>query len=417
MKCLIAISLIAILASSVIAADSECKVFNCGGIEQPAEGNNICVLADEAATTFSIQNCEGTNLFCQTDIAEWSDPSTAPASTNCGATGTPYVWPPTPTKEAGGALPGDYCTAVADCFQSEGVACTNSKCVSTLTAGAVCTESKQCPENHYCSTDEETKVCTEAIAANQACDNVKICQFGLLCASPDDSEDSKCWENNSLDNGAKFTMIIPAQLSMLQSNEENADDVDPTISVASVCSTHFAIAIDAANMKYECRNGARNDDQKRKQATAGVDCPIKMFTNDDNTEAVVGSTKAKCGFNTDNSAYCPMLKGDDDVINAIEEAQKKAPEGSKCHPLSGMGAGSLCNEIKENLWNTTEYFTVSQRLSQAISVNSYLVANNDECVAGSITRSFWFGRFGDDAMSYSFIGTLSVFAILMAFIY
>jgi hypothetical protein len=421
MKCLIAISLIAILASSVIAADSECRVFSCGSITQPGEGTTICIKADEPKKAFSIQSCEGTTPYCQTDAAEWNTPGTAPESTSCGANITPYTWPPTPTMEDGGALPGDYCKTAADCFQSTEVACTAGTCVAKLGLGEVCTASNQCPQGHYCTTDKSAaaeRVCTPAIAANAACDTVNICQFGLLCATKDGADVSMCYGNNSFKNGEKYTMIVPAQLSMFQSNEENADDVDPTIQVASVCETHFAMTVDAVNMKYECRMGARNEEQKRKSPTLETLCKYNKFDNADNINATASTTPSMCGFNKDNAAYCPMLKGDDDVVDAIEAAYKKAsPDSSKCHPLSGMRTGSLCNEIKENVWNTTEFFTVTQRLSQAATLSSYNVANNDECVASSITRSFWFGRFGDDAMNYSFIGTLSVFAILMAFIF
>jgi hypothetical protein len=414
MKCIIAIAFIAILATSVVADGSTCKIYSCGSITQTEEGPNTCVQVDDnVETTFNIQNCEGTTPDCVTTEATWLDPATAPATATCGVIANPDTFPPTPVTIAGAGVPGDFCSATADCVKEEGVTCEGTTCTTTLGLNDECTTSTQCPAGHFCSTDVEAKVCTVARKAGETCNTINLCAYDSVCIQIDGSEEMKCAGRSSVEDGVKFTPIAGQPKAVM--NLGAGEDVDPKIISYYICKTGYALLADPTSPQLECRNGARNDEQERRTDFADNTCAITKFDGD-TKEGVASTTTSRCGFNIVNNAFCQMLKGDDDVIKAIEGVKHKDVDYSKCHPLSGPTTGT-CMEVKDKLWTQPEFFKFFQRSMQAILASSPLVADNDQCVANSITQQFWFGKFGDDAMSYSFIGTLSVFAILMAFIY
>jgi hypothetical protein len=414
MKCIIAIAFIAILATSVVADGSTCKIYSCGSITQTEEGPNTCVQVDDnVETTFNIQNCEGTTPDCVTTEATWLDPATAPATATCGVIANPDTFPPTPVTIAGAGVPGDFCSATADCVKEEGVTCEGTTCTTTLGLNDECTTSTQCPAGHFCSTDLDAKVCTVARQSGETCDNINLCAFDSVCIQVDGSEDKMCAGRGSVAENVKFTAIVGQPNAVMNLGAE--EDVDPSIVLYYICKTGFALVVDAENSIFECRNGARNTNQDRKTAFNGDTCAYTKFDGE-TADGIEGTTTSRCGFNTVENAFCQMLKGDDDVINAINGVKYSVADFSKCHPLSGGSTGT-CVEVKDKLWTEPSFFTFFQRSMQAVAGNSPLVADNDQCVANSITQQLWFGKFGDDAMSYSFIGTLSVFAILMAFIY
>ena len=416
MKCIIAIAFIAILATSVVADGSTCKIYSCGSITQTEEGPNTCVkVNDDVETTFNIQNCEETAPDCVTDDPIWLDPSTAPATATCGVIANPDTFPPTPKTFVGLGVPGDFCSATADCVQENGVTCEGSTCTTTLGLKDVCTTSTQCPQGHYCSTDADAKVCTPAKKVGDTCDNINLCAFDSVCIQLDGADDKKCFGRNSVAENQKFTEIFgePKAVMNLAAGEQ---DVDPTIIFYPICKTGFARVVDLPSLKYECRKGARNTKQDRKTEFNGDACEYTKFDGD-TVDGIKETIPSRCGFNRVDNAFCQMLKGDDDVINAMNAVKYTVVDPSNCHPLSREATTGTCMEIINKLWKEPTYFPFFQRSMQAIAGNSPLVADNDQCVANSITQQLWFGKFGDDAMSYSFIGTLSVFAILMAFIY
>lgn len=160
---------------------------------------------------------------------------------------------------------------------------------------------------------------------------------------------------------------------------------------------------DAPDTTYWCMTATTNTEDVTKGLDTGAKCATKEFVNTaEPTTESAGETVAKCGFNQDAMAYCPLQTGDalvqDPMASAVASWNAKRTE---C-PSGGnaMMCAKWSSEDKENI------ATYSLHSSLVYATQGWPnVANNADCVKDTYTS--WFH--GSNAAS---LGVASVFAAL-----
>lgn len=396
----IAILFVAIIA---IAFAQECRVFSCGTITQGEGTDKICAQQAGETQDFNLGECDA-QTYC--GAFAWTQPGEATTDTTCGTTVPPTTWPLQFEATAGAALDGDICSAVADCYTSteNPSACTDGICVAGSEAGGACQNDNDCPRGHSCLGD--TPVCTAHLDDGATCTADNQCKFRRSCVTVGTAESATCTPFASLNDGDQFTTPSGTE-------ESNADVVG-----SLVCKSGFQTSVENV---IQCRSGDRNKDQalsSLKTDAAGTDCPIVQFTADTLADFATGTDatgqQSVCGFNTDGKAWCPRMPGDDDVRSAVE-AFNSAWNGVNCHRNSGGATGSLCKGAQDAMGSDAGW--AFWRNTNGIG-NAQVFANraqNDRCVADTITTDFWNGQFEDNAYGMSAIASL--FVLVAALIY
>jgi hypothetical protein len=397
----IAILFVVLLAAA--CAQDGCKVFSCGTISQTAGETEKCVSLQANSTQgiYDASTCSKVGEYCQ--AWEWDMVSQVADSAVCGATQYETSWPTQFVAATNVALDGDICKNTTDCFSSttNNATCESSVCKSSIAAGGACGVTNDCPVSHWCPTD--TKVCTVHSNDGATCTDVNQCGFRRDCiaiVTNGTAANSTCVAWGQLAIGANFTTPVTGAFVGL----------DATLSGSQVCKSGLQVSIGGTN---QCRSGEKNSVQGRpnlKKATVGESCATMQYTGDslaDFNTPVNGTSRSVCGFNTDSSAWCPLLAGDDEVVNFIS-AFTTVWNTIKCHKNSGAsGTGSVCKsqqdaEGLDDGWKVYQY--IVQTSSEVAFANT---AQNDRCVAETITSNFWQGQFGA-AYTVSAITSLSV---------
>jgi len=129
-------------------------------------------------------------------------------------------------------------------------------------------------------------------------------------------------------------------------------------------------------------------------------CNITAYVSPDVAkfdEESISHGAAGCGFNRNDSSFCPVEIGDDFMVNSLSPFEGPVTD-SDCHKSSKLNAelGSLCldynltihaqGDIGLNYTRARQIFRDPQ-----VSIN---VADNDRCVAESITTAYWNHQFG-----------------------
>jgi hypothetical protein len=176
-----------------------------------------------------------------------------------------------------------------------------------------------------------------------------------------------------------------------------AENEDDDFIVMGVCETQVAMKF--KNGTFQCRKGPKSKFQEissLKRNYSGLFCDIELQDDPDNYKIIkYSSVISQCGFNKEPSAYCEVQLGDDYVINAVRKARSKYFRSIKnCHPLSNFDQNKvpLCQEVLKN-FASNEVFIAIKRIKDAHNKTYHLTANNDKCVAISITQKFWMGKF------------------------
>lgn len=404
----IAILFVVLLAAA--CAQDGCKVFSCGTISQTEGESEKCVSLQANSTqgVYDASTCSKEGEFCQ--AWEWDMVSQVADSAVCGATGYVTSWPTQFVAATNVALDGDICNNTTDCYSSttNNATCESSVCKSSIAAGGACGVTNDCPVSHWCPTD--TKVCTVHFKDGATCTDVNQCGFRRDCieiVTNATAANATCVVWGQLENGANFTQTVPRALNGL----------DATLGGSQVCKSGLQVTIGST---FQCRSGARNIDQGRdslKKANAGTECKTMEYTNDTlagfNTP-VDATTRSVCGFNKDSSAWCPLLAGDDEVVDFIS-AFTTVWNTIKCHKNTGAsGEGSVCKsqydaEGLDDGWRVYQYI-----VQTSSDVAFATTANNDKCVAETITSNFWQGQFG---AAYTVSAITSTFVLIASFIY
>lgn len=229
----------------------------------------------------------------------------------------------------------------------------------------------------------------------------------------------------SLKQGNNFTIIDDSQLSkslkkfnekLFLGGEELTDDQtidDP------ICDTFFAIFVDYTEDKrsiYQCRKAAHNINQAMddfKRSDVGGKCEFYSYlTREDYKKQTKGQTYAGCGFNLQDNAWCSMLPGDDFVINAYTKFYKQfLTDNKKCHISSETDCAYILSGFDNSVGLT--YFRALNNIAGWFQ----FTADNDECVAETITAQYWAGRFGDGALYTTATFGILCLSILFYFVW
>jgi hypothetical protein len=404
---------IAILSSVLIAAacaQEVCKVFSCGTISQTEGQTEKCVSkqANNTDVTYDTSTCSNTGEYCQ--AWTWGSVSEVTDSAVCGTTQYTTSWPTQFTAETNMALDGDICQNTTDCYRSvlNNATCVSSLCVSNVTLGGTCGATNDCPVGHWCPSD--TRNCTVHADDGANCTNVSQCGFRRDCieiVTNGTAATATCVPWGSLANGDTFTRTVSGA-----SGELNA-----VLGASDVCKSAVQTTISGIS---QCRSGERNTVQGRsnlEKNTVGETCVTQQYTNDtlagyDTT--VNSSTVSICGFNQDNKSWCPLLGGDDEVVDFIS-AFTTVWNTITCHKNSGAsGQGSIC-KAQQDAEGIADGWRVYQYLIQTSSEVAFATtANNDRCVAETITSNFWQGQF---MSAYTVSAISSMFVFIVSIIY
>jgi hypothetical protein len=390
MKYLLSVVLIC-LAAHTLADDNQCKVFKCGSIPQPYEGSDVCVLQNGGyGSDYKASICKKKGEVCKTSDDAWGDPSHAPSSAICSE-GTSPTWPPERVPPSDGySLPGDYCTHNSHCFGADSDKIywdtIINTCVSTLREGDACYDSKSCPADQYCKDSK----CARAVKEGGECSVTDPCSYGLTCVASDELfEKYVCANTGAFHEGDRFKFATSVPENLLKVKTPNV-----AFLLTGLCKTQIAMFLDRSSLQW--RKGAVSASQKLKDLErkhVGDYCDYTMTDDPDpkNYMKVTSYTSsAKCGFNKDSFYYCNPEIGDDYVTQAMEAADNELTiPNEKCHPLSG---GRMCeHSYQEHVTNAV--FVATRKITSAVYGSYYLIANNDKCVANTITQSYWRGHF------------------------
>jgi hypothetical protein len=234
------------------------------------------------------------------------------------------------------------------------------------------------------------------------CEVGEACQFGTACVKIGDDTDFKCSALHKLDKNTQLDR------SMFNNGESDWIGYD------SLCSTYHVIEIDVSVM--ECRDGdlsvGISSLSDYKQKGAGVECKYK--TNSDKaTRDVTDKTDSSiCGFNKDSSGYCRMRKGDKFFQDVIQKYAKIDKTQISCHPKSlVITCDSFLKKVDENL--LIDFQQANLNIIYEDERGYPLFANNDKCVAKSITAEFWQGRNPDSGYIAKSIYAMTLFFTIL----
>lgn len=203
----------------------------------------------------------------------------------------------------------------------------------------------------------------------------------MICVASDVTQKNyTCHKPGSLSNNQNFTITY-------------VEEVDEFFGVNSLCPGHTVNNTDNAN-KRTCRPGDLSNEQNESQLRRSGTDQMCNYTTFHGPGILAGQNRsatepAECGFNRDNSAWCRKRKGD----KWFQEAYKKfiATDFTQlyCHSESSVAE---CYEFHHG--NATSiHRTFTNALFEVSSVTGFArVANNDRCVAESVTSSFWMGN-------------------------
>lgn len=339
----------------------------------------------------NVDKCD-TGAYCKANN-DWITPESATVNSKLKCNGIP-----TPTPTPTNVVPGDYCTADKDCYGNDkGAKCTANACTPTIKETESCADKdgnadhKLCPVGLYCKAD---KTCAKTIAAGQKCSTADLCSFGLACykATPE-ATDTTCGKLFSLDYDgvADLAAVHPSAWT----------------GPAFFCKSYYTWTSADAPPKTYCRNPPKSDDTTEAalmRDESGKDCTYKTWDGAGVTADKPTATKdtSKCGFNKDGSAYCNKRIGDtwyqSEVVQKLTTLDLTK---LSCHVDTGLAS------CKAFIDQGADWIKAFAKRSAELGDGSWArVANNDGCVAKSITNSYWGDSSPDSAFSYSVVSTL-----------
>ena len=249
----------------------------------------------------------------------------------------------------------------------------------------------------YC----KDKVCTQQKAENQTCEKPQEWKFGLNCiALGPDFDNYTCTALHKLPNGSKFAK------DRIQYNGK-------WTGYNSMCQSYHSIEVDLSTA--ECRAGDRNKEQTREALKKNGNGEPWQFTSFSGNFPILGETvskESKCGFNNITNGFCSKRKGD----NWFVEAHKMymSLDLTKLSWSAGSNVDEKWYDIVNIDPKIRETF-IKALLEVDEEYGYHLIANNDACVAKSITAKFWMGTHPDDdsAFYYSSVSLISIAVIFL----
>ena len=405
------IAIASFLLLGAACAQDVCKVFSCGSITQTEGEADKCVSvqANNTDVTYDISTCTKDGEYCQ--AWEWNMVSQVSNSSVCGNTNYETPWPPQFTAAANSGLDGDICNSTAECYSSatNNATCESGVCKSSIAAGEACGITNDCPVSHYCPTD--TKNCTVHVDDGANCTTVDQCDFRRSCieivTNGTAAANATCVAWGTLENGDTFTETLSGA----------SNGLEATLSGSQVCKSAMQTTIDGT---IQCRSGDRNKVQGRsdlEKTTVGESCETELFTNDTLAgfeTSVNGTSLSICGFNQESTSWCPLLRGDEEVVKFVDTFVA-VWNTIKCHKNTGISSGpSVCKAQQDAQGSDDGYKVYQYTVQTGSEVEFANTANNAKCVAETITSDFWLGQF-TSAYTASVITSMCV--LIASFIY
>ena len=308
-------------------------------------------------------------------------------------------------------LAGELCTNSSQCFNNAGGAnCTAvgnnvGHCMTPVAEGTTCPDlagagrgHDYCPENMFCNS---TKKCQPAIRQGGKCDQDTLCAFGLACIATDTAfTNFTCQPFGTVPSGSRFKEFL-------------INEGDDYTGLYSVCESYNYNETDVHELR-ECRPGDKSElENESDLRKSGIDqmCNYKRYTGAGaNTTHPVNATEpAECGFNRDTYAWCRKRKGDRWFLATHRRVKELDLSSFNCHPKSPM---NLCHDAVTRIDKNLQ-LDFQQRLFEVSPFTGFArVANNDRCVAKTITAAFWQTRSPDSAFGLTLA---SVFTAVLTF--
>ena len=372
----------------------KCKVFQCGNISQ-TEGESTKCIQPTNGPDFLAQKCDRATQHCSSD--SWV--RSGQADVGICMDNKPDIDPAT-------RAPGDFCEETKDCFGNEAeVSCASNTCVTTRAVKAECPALEGGDRGHiwwpvgsYCATDT---TCTPQLGEGGVWETGEACKYGYACVLIGDQTEYKWTNFKSVQTGTNFS------IERIQHGE------DKWIGYDNVWESLYSIVVDLSTR--QCRgpdislNISTLDNYTRSEE--GEDCKYSSNSKLDNSDYFETSDESVCGFNINTDTYWRMRMGDQWFKETTASAAISEQYKLKWHATSyGGHCSDFINSVdKDIIFN----FTLAMK---AVDEDSGfpLIANNDKCVARTITTNFWQGRdptfHPDSALG---IRSMSVVALLM----
>ena len=399
-----------VLAPSAYAA--QCKTFTCKSFEAGVDDTCVFVNTTDSSEQL-VRKCDG-DKGCS--ALGWSSITQASENATCAD-------PSDPEKNV--TLPGDQCTANDEClaplmsgeYENVTVTCTSGACKTTNAIGDFCDNSIDgdvttvgsnfCPQGSYC--DLDNKNCTAVKGDGEVCSALEQCPTGWGCYKKieDGVEDFTCQKYWTVEDGTKVDKTYLRGGALL--------------AVADVCKSHHYIDVDGQATQIECRkapvsvNVTSEADLKKPDGPTENDCSYTNYDKADNaTEPQDATDTSLCGFNKDGASYCNKRKGDSWFQDVLKKVQGKDLSSVSCHANSPL---TTCVDAGAKI-GTSDY---KAWVREILSISTYAnYADNDNCVASSVTAEFWQGDSPDFAfnsltMSSMAMIVLSISAMLFMF--
>lgn len=374
-----------------------CKSFNAG----PAD---TCVFVNTTVTDQLVRKCD--KKTC-TAIA-WGSVQAATTNATCMAVA--------PVEIKNMTVPGDLCTNKVECFGLDTEVSCSTVCKTTRADGGWCVgagpvaDSRWCPAGSYC--DSGANKCTAQKAAGVVCATNDECTTGLTCIKAGTATTFTCSKYWSLDAGTKF-------------DASHAAARGPLLPVVAACKSHWAIKTSDAPLTYECRRAPQNQNPNdlstlKKTDGDGATCPYAAYDDATDATKLVNKTgTSACGFNKDDAGYCDKQIGDKWFNATLNDMQKTKYDTLVCHVRSTLYNCSAATSIftpKMIKSYLREYISTPEGKGAPDATGYALYANNDKCVAQSITLAYWQGdspNFGFSTLTMtSFAGIILTISAL-----
>ena len=240
--------------------------------------------------------------------------------------------------------------------------------------------SRYSPDSRYCSVgeycDHELKTCQKIKSLGEACVGQDECGFGAFCDRP--SDEPVCRKIGTKQPGEPLMysqQVVAPDDQWCESGQRTQGLVD---------------------FKYRCVKATHSQESPYgKKQQIGEMCPYVEYSDiHDWDKGVTKSAEAKCGFNQDESAYCPAYKGDEtftSMWHTYLASIDKDDARSTCHVRSEVryARGAQCKTLQHALPKDFDAH-VRQALWEVGSNQGYpSIADNAPCVRASITKAFW----------------------------
>lgn len=394
------ITLTSLVLMIVYTQASKCKKFTCGTIahNETATTNRTCV--EPKSDLLAIAEECPSSYIC--GAWKWDNPSQASKESKCELDKRAELLNNT-------SLPGDICLNNTHCINNaKNFNCTGGMCISPYKNQSTCENvsggagHQYCPTGYYC----KSKKCTPTLGLGKVCTDGEDCKFGLACIATNGPkyDNFTCQAFNSLNEGdiaeIKF-LTYPGDIWM---------------GINNLCKSNHAIKVTGKETQYTCRKGDTSTDVEEKdlrREESGKICTFLSYNNGSDATKFVNKTDySSCGFNKDDGAYCIKRKGDKWFNETYSAIAKIDLTTFDCHVESTV---EKCYDAMKKMDKKLHGDYFRALLAVSPTRGHHLYANNDNCIAKTITKSFWQEKLPDSAMN---LGTISMLLFaLIGFVY